>query len=139
MTNDLTSDMLTRIRNAVFKKHRFVDVLYCKLNIEILEVLTAEGYLEKFENTLSEKNSGKRIRVYLKYKGWWVKRPSFTRLVRVSKPGQRMFSSYEDFDKKVNLLKTAQGTAIISTSSGIMSHKKAIRLKKGGEIICYIA
>lgn len=137
MTNDLTSDMLTRIRNAVLVKQSFVNVLYCKLNIEILKVLVSEGYIEKFEIFLTTKKQEK-IRVYLKYKGWWIKRALFSKIVRVSKPGQRMFASYEDFSKKVNLLKSSQGTAIISTSSGIMSHKKAIRLKKGGEIICYI-
>jgi small subunit ribosomal protein S8 len=137
MTNDLTSDMLTRIRNAILVKQTFVNVLYCKLNIEILKVLKSEGYIEKFEIFLNLKNK-KQIKIYLKYKGWWIKKALFSKIVRVSKPGQRMFASYQDFSKKVNLLKSSQGTAIISTSSGIMSHKKAIKLKKGGEIICYI-
>ncbi len=137
MTNDLTSDMLTRIRNAILVKQNFVNVLFCQLNVEILKVLTAEGYIEKFEIFTNSKNQ-KQIKIYLKYKGWWVKKALFSKIIRVSKPGQRMFSSYQDFSKKVNLLKSSQGTAIISTSSGIMSHKKAILLKKGGEIICYI-
>ncbi len=137
MTHDLTSDMLTRIRNAVLVKQNFVNVWHSKFNIEILKVLLAEGYIEKFEVFLTAKKQ-KQIKIYLKYKGWWIKRPFFSKIVRVSKPGQRMFSSYEDFSKKVNLLKSSQGMAVISTSSGIMSHRKAIRLKKGGEIICYI-
>lgn len=137
MTNDLTSDMLTRIRNAVAVKQKFVNVLYSKLNLEILKVLKSEQYIENFEVFLNSK-SHKEIKVFLRYKGWWIKKPLFSKIVRLSKPGQRVFSSYEDFSKKVNLLKSSQGTAVISTSSGIMSHKKAIKLKKGGEIICYI-
>ena len=137
MTKDLTSDMLTRIRNAALVKQRFVDVLYCKLNLEVLKVLVGVGYLEKYEVFLTAKNQ-EQIRVYLNYKGWWIKRQLFSKIARVSKPGQRMFSSYQDFSKKINLLKSSQGIAVISTSSGIMSHRKAIRLKKGGEIICYI-
>ena len=137
MGNDLTSDMLTRIRNAVSIKQNFVNVLPCKLNLEILKIFETEGYIKNFELILSAKNK-KLIRVNLKYKGWWIKKALFSKVVRVSKPGQRMFSNYEDFSKKVSLLKSSKGLAIISTSSGIMSHKKAIHLKKGGEIICYI-
>lgn len=137
MTCDLTSDMLTRIRNAVAVKQKFVNVLYSKLNIEILKVLKSEKYIENFEIFFNSKTH-KEIKIILRYKGWWIKKALFSKIVRLSKPGQRVFSSYEDFSKKVNLLKSSQGTAVISTSSGIMSHKKAIKLKKGGEIICYI-
>ena len=59
-------------------------------------------------------------------------------LKRISKPGKRVFSGYKKFNTKINILKYEQGTAIISTSSGIMSHLKATKLKKGGEILCYI-
>jgi small subunit ribosomal protein S8 len=74
----------------------------------------------------------------LKYKGWWVKKPFFSSIVRISKPGQRIFSKYKDFKKKISLLKYEQGIAIISTSSGVMSHLKASKMKKGGEILCFI-
>ena len=57
---------------------------------------------------------------------------------RVSKPGQRVFCGYKQFQKSIDVLRYQQGIAIISTSSGIMSHLKATQLKKGGEILCYI-
>ncbi len=138
MTKDLTSDMLTRIRNSVAVKQNYVNVQYCKLNVDILKVLSKEGYIQNFEVLLNEKKQ-KIIKIFFRYKGWWIKKALFSKIIRVSKPGQRMYSSYQDFSKKISLLKHSQGTAIISTSSGVMSHIKATRLKKGGEIICYIA
>ena len=136
MTNDLVSDMLTRIRNASLAKHSFTRVNYSKLNLAILKVLEAEGYINTYE---VEKDSAiSLIRINLKYKGWWIKKPLFSTLQRVSKPGQRVFSSYKDFDTTIDVLKYEQGTAIVSTSVGVMSHLKATKLKKGGEILCYI-
>lgn len=137
MTNDLVSDMLTRIRNASLARHSFTLVRYSKLNLEILKVLAREGYIESYQ---LEENSSfqKQIKAILKYKGWWIKKPLFSTIKRISKPGQRIFASYKDFDKKLDALKYEQGVAIISTSSGIMSHLKAAKLKKGGEILCYI-
>jgi small subunit ribosomal protein S8 len=85
-----------------------------------------------------KKEGQKSIKIYLKYKGWWIKRPFFTTIQRISKPGKRVFSSYKNFNEKINILRYNQGIAIISTSSGVMSHIKAYQLKKGGEILCYI-
>ena len=137
MTNDLVSDMLTRIRNASLARHSFTYIRYSKLNLEILKVLSKEGYIQDYQ--LEEiTSSQKMIKTILKYKGWWIKKPFFSTIQRISKPGQRIFSGYKEFDKKIDVLKYQQGTAIISTSSGIMSHLKATKLKKGGEILCYI-
>jgi small subunit ribosomal protein S8 len=146
MINDNIADMLTRIRNASLVKHSFLYVLYSKLNLAILKVLLAEGYILNytFENepksfeSEKKKRSQKTIKVFLKYKGWWIKKPFFSILERVSKPGKRIFSSYKNFNQTINILRYNQGIAIISTSSGVMSHNKAIQLKKGGEILCYI-
>ena len=80
----------------------------------------------------------KFTKIILKYKGWWIKKPLFSSLKRVSKPGQRVFSGYKHFNDVIDTLKYEQGTAIISTSLGVMSHTKASTLKKGGEILCYI-
>jgi len=135
MTNDLVSDMLTRIRNASLARHTFTRVRFNKLTLSVLKVLEAEGYITGFE---IEKEKIKTIKVYLKYKGWWIKKPLFSKLKRISKPGQRVFSGYKNFQKIVDVLKYQQGTAIISTSAGVMSHNKATKLKKGGEIVCYI-
>lgn len=137
MTNDLVSDMLTRIRNASLARHSFTYIQYSKLNLEILKVLTREGYIQNYQ-TEESTSSKKFIKAFLKYKGWWVKKPFFSTIKRISKPGQRIFSGYKEFDRKIDVLRYQQGTAIISTSSGIMSHIKATKLKKGGEILCYI-
>jgi len=137
MTNDLVSDMLTRIRNASLARHSFVRVRYSKLNLAILRVLMAEGYIKSyvFEETSNKQHA---IKILLKYKGWWIKKPLFSIMKRISKPGQRVFSGYKNFDDIITVLKYEQGTAIISTSIGVMSHLKATKLKKGGEILCYI-
>jgi small subunit ribosomal protein S8 len=137
MTNDLVSDMLTRIRNASLARHSFTRIRYSKLNLAILKVLENEGYIKEFY-VETDKNSHPIIKTLLKYKGWWIKKPFFSTIQRVSKPGKRVFSGYKNFNKEIDVLKYQQGTAIISTSSGIMSHLKAIKLKKGGEILCYI-
>ena len=137
MTNDLVSDMLTRIRNASLARHSFARIRFSKLNLAILKVLFTEGYIKSYsiENTNCKQNS---IKIILKYKGWWIKKPLFSIMKRISKPGQRVFSGYRNFDDIISVLQYQQGTAIISTSIGIMSHNKATKLKKGGEILCYI-
>lgn len=137
MTTDLISDMLTRIRNASLARHSFARVRFSKLNLAILKVLMSEGYIKSYhlEETSFPQNS---IKILLKYKGWWIKKPLFSIMKRISKPGQRVFSGYKNFDEVISVLKYEQGTAIISTSVGVMSHNKATKLKKGGEILCYI-
>jgi len=137
MVNDLVSDMLTRIRNASLAKHSVTFASYSKLNLAILKVLLAEGYIENYQVEMT-KTSLKQIKIELKYKGWWIKKPFFSTLVRISKPGKRVFSGYKQYQKVIDILRYQQGMAIISTSSGVMSHPKAIQLKKGGEILCYV-
>lgn len=137
MTNDLVSDMLTRIRNASLAKHSLTYVRYSKLNMAILKVLKNEAFISDFEISIDSAKI-QNIKVFLKYKGWWIKKPFFSVIQRVSKPGQRVFSKYQNFNNKIDILRYEQGTAIISTSSGVMSHLKAQKLKKGGEILCFI-
>ena len=137
MTNDLVSDMLTRIRNASLAKHNFTRVKYSKLNLAILHVLKGEGYIKDYSlETLENNQFG--IKIILNYKGWWIKKPLFSILKRVSKPGHRVFSGYKNFDDVIDVLRYEQGVAIISTSIGVMSHNKATTLRKGGEVLCYI-
>ena len=137
MTNDLVSDMLTRIRNASMARHSFARVRYSKLSLAILKVLAAEGYITSYIVETSEREES-QIKILLKYKGWWIKKPLFSTLRRVSKPGQRVFSGYKHFQDTIDVLRYDQGTAIISTSAGIISHIKAQKLRKGGEILCYV-
>jgi small subunit ribosomal protein S8 len=137
MTNYLVSDMLTRIRNASLDRHSFTQIPFSQLNLSILNVLKNEGYIKYY--SLEEINTKKVIiKVILKYKGWWIKKPLFSTLQRISKPGQRVFSPYKNFSKIIDVLKYEQGIAIISTSIGVMSHNKATQLKKGGEILCFV-
>ena len=136
MINDLISDMLTRIRNASLAKHSLTRVNYSRLNFAILKVLLAENYIPNFE--LEREGKKISIRIILKYKGWWIKKPLFSTLQRISKPGKRVFCSYKKFDTLIDTLRYEQGIAIISTSSGVMSHLKAKKFKKGGEVLCYI-
>ena len=137
MTNDLISDMLTRIRNASLARHSFTYVEYCEINLSILRVLYREGYIKGYRVD-QNRASQRLVKTFLKYKGWWIKKPLFSIIRRISTPGQRIFAGYNEFDKKLDCLQYNQGVAIISTSSGIMSHTKAIKLKKGGEILCYV-
>ena len=137
MTNDLVSDMLTRIRNASMARHSFARVRYSKLNLAIWKVLAAEGYIKSYALEKQE-NKESEIKILLKYKGWWIKKPLFSIIQRISKPGQRVFSGYKNFGDTIDVLKYEQGTAIISTSAGLVSHIKAQKLKKGGEILCYV-
>jgi small subunit ribosomal protein S8 len=137
MTNDLVSDMLKRIRNASLARHSFASVRYSKLNLAILKVLAAEGYIKSY--AIETQGTGENtIKILLKYKGWWIKKPLFSILQRISKPGQRVFSGYKNFQDTIDVLRYEQGTAIISTSAGVVSHLKAKKLKKGGEILCYV-
>jgi ribosomal protein S8 len=90
MTNDLISDMLTRIRNASLARHSFARVRYSKLNLSILKVLLSEGYINSYSLEKNNLNQNE-IKIILKYKGWWIKKPLFSILKRISKPGQRVF------------------------------------------------
>ncbi len=137
MINDLVSDMLTRIRNASLAKQSFTRIPFSKLNLAVLKVLKNERYIKSYLLDESQDNLGK-IKVILKYKGWWIKKPFFSTIKRISKPGQRVFSPYKNFSKIVDGLNSEQGIAVVSTSIGVMTHSKAAKLKKGGEIICYI-
>ena len=137
MTNDLVSDMLTRIRNSSMARHTYVRVRYSKLNLAILKVLETESYIDSY--VIEEENNPKQnIKVFLKYKGWWIKKPLFSTLKELVNREDEFFVVIKIFPKLIDTLRFKQGTAIISTSNGVMSHSKATKLKKGGEILCYI-
>ena len=142
MTHDNIADMLTRIRNASLVKHKSTVVNYSNVILAILEIFLTENYILGFNTitkaSMNHKHSHQQINVYLKYDGWWLKENMFSTIVRVSKPGHRVFSSYKNFGKSIKALNFNQGLAIISTSLGIMSHHKAIILRLGGEILCYV-
>ena len=130
VTTDPIADMLTRIRNANEANFKTVDIPASNMKKDIAEILFNEGYIKAFEEIQNE-NQG-IIRVSLKYteKGKKV----ISGLRRISKPGLRIYASKEELPKVLNGL----GIALISTSKGIMTDKKARELGVGGEVLAYI-
>ena len=127
---DPIADMLTRIRNANSAKFKTVDIPASKMKKAIAEILFNEGYIKEYEEIKND-NQG-IIRVSLKYtdKGKKV----ISGLRRISKPGLRIYASQDELPKVLNGL----GIALISTSKGIMTDKKARELGVGGEVLAYI-
>ncbi|MBE6680700.1 MAG: 30S ribosomal protein S8 [Ruminococcaceae bacterium] len=127
---DVIADMLTRIRNANSSKHPTVDIPASSVKKAIAEILLEEGYIAGYE-VLDNGNQG-TIRVTLKYGA--NKSKVIQGLKRVSKPGLRIYTSCEDMPKVMKGL----GIAIISTSKGIMTDKKAKALHVGGEVLAFV-
>ena len=127
---DVIADMLTRIRNANSSKHATVDIPASSVKKAIAEILLEEGYIAGYE-VLDNGNQG-TIRVTLKYGA--NKSKVIQGLKRVSKPGLRIYTSCEDMPKVMKGL----GIAIISTSKGIMTDKKAKSLHVGGEVLAFV-
>ena len=129
-TTDPIADMLTRIRNANSAKHKTVDVPASKMKTAIAEILFKEGYIKSFE-VINNENQG-IIRITLKYdeKGNKV----IAGLKRISRPGLRIYASKDELPQVLNGL----GIALISTSKGIITDKKARELGIGGEVLAYI-
>ena len=130
VTTDPIADMLTRIRNAGQAKFKTVDVPASNIKRDIAEILFNEGYIKSYEEIKND-NQG-IIRITLKYteKGKKV----ISGLRRISKPGLRIYASKEALPKVLNGL----GIALISTSKGIMTDKKARELGVGGEVLAYV-
>ncbi|KXO15971.1 ribosomal protein S8 [Clostridiales bacterium KA00134] len=127
---DPIADMLTRVRNAGSARHKSVDVPASKIKKEISEILLNEGYIKNYDVIEDDKQGV--IRIDLKY-GPNNERV-ITGLKRISKPGLRVYVSSNDVPKVLGGL----GIAIISTSKGIMTDKKARAERVGGEVICYV-
>ena len=128
--SDVIADMLTRIRNANDAKHETVDVPASNLKKSIAQILLDEGYIKNFQ--IVEDGKQGIIRVTLKYVAG--KQKVIHGLRRVSKPGLRIYSNCEDMPKVMNGL----GIAIVSTSKGVMTDKKARQANVGGEILAFV-
>ena len=131
MTTDTIADMLTRIRNANLAKHQIVQIPSTKITKNISQVLLAEGLIDSFEELKYGLKSS--ILVSLKYVGK-ERKPSITKIQRISKPGLRVYSGA----KKLPRILGGFGTAIISTSCGLMTDRQARKEGVGGELLCYI-
>ncbi|RKY30737.1 MAG: 30S ribosomal protein S8 [Candidatus Omnitrophota bacterium] len=130
MMTDPISDMLTRIRNGNLVYKEYVDVPYSKMKEEILKVLKEEKYIKDYECVTEDKR--KLLRVYLLYLPG--KRRVINEIKRISTPGRRIY-----VDKKnIPVVKEGYGIAVLTTSKGIMSNKKAKEIGIGGEVLFYI-
>ena len=126
---DPIADMLTRIRNANAQRHETVDVPASKLKKSIAEILLEEGYIKGFEEI--EDNSQGILRITLKYVN---KQKVISGLKRISKPGLRVYATKDELPKVLGGL----GIALISTSNGIMTDKKARQEGIGGEVLAFV-
>ena len=127
---DPIADMLTRIRNANSARHLSVDIPASNLKKSIAEILLEEGYIKNYQII----DDGKQgiIRVFLKYAE--NKQRVISGIKRISKPGLRIYASKDELPKVLKGL----GIAIISTSKGVMTDKKARKENVGGEVLAYI-
>jgi len=128
--HDPIADMLTRIRNAQLVGHSEVSMPASGLKGAIAKVLKDEGYIEDFATR--ENGSKKELAIALKY---YAGRPVIERLERVSKPGLRVYKGRNDIPRVMNGL----GVAILSTSRGVMTDRKARADGLGGEVLCIVA
>ncbi|AXK38556.1 30S ribosomal protein S8 [Crenobacter cavernae] len=128
--HDPISDMLTRIRNAQRAAKTAVSMPSSKLKLAIAQVLKDEGYVEDFAISGDEKKPV--LDIQLKY---YAGRPVIERIDRVSRPGLRVYKGTTDIPKVMNGL----GVAILSTSKGVMTDRKARAAGIGGELLCFVA
>ena len=143
---DPIGDMLTRVRNGNQRKHKVVSVPKSQARIKILEILEAEGYITSFEvikpkveKKTDKKNVDKKskikqheeINIHLKYSN---DERVISGVRRISKPGLRVYANVNELPRVLS----GYGIAIISTSKGLMTDRKARELKMGGEIIAYV-
>lgn len=128
--SDPISDMLTRIRNAQMAEKPNVSMPSSKLKVSIAKVLLDEGYIETFKVAGSEAKP--TLEIELKY---YAGRPVIEKIERVSRPGLRSYKGHAELPSVMNGL----GVAIISTSKGVMTDRKARANGVGGEVLCLVA
>ncbi|MFL1895763.1 30S ribosomal protein S8 [Aquimarina sp. 2-A2] len=131
MNTDPIADYLTRIRNANSAQHRVVEIPASKVKKEITKILFDQGYIlsYKFEDTTAQGT----IKIALKYDKM-TKEPVIKNLQRISKPGLRKYAGSNEIPRILNGL----GVAIVSTSHGVMTGKRAKQENVGGEVLCYV-
>lgn len=127
--NDPISNMLNLIRNGIMARKETVDIPASKLNEQILNIFKNDGYIQDLK--LMKTNTQGAFKVYLKYDG---KKSAIMGLRRVSRPGLRVYKDREDLPKVLNGL----GTAVISTSKGVLPDREARKQNVGGEVLCHI-
>ncbi|MFA5513841.1 MAG: 30S ribosomal protein S8 [Sphaerochaetaceae bacterium] len=129
--SDPVADMLTKIRNASMAKHEKVEIPSSKMKLQIVKILKNEGYIKNFKKVVNKEGLS-TIRIFLKYDEH--QNPVLHGIDRISTPGRRVYSGYRDMPRVFN----GYGVVVVSTSSGIITGKKASEKKVGGELICSI-
>jgi len=127
---DPIADYLTRIRNALHARHKYVDIPASNLKRKISRILLEQGYIKKY--IIIDDGKQGIIRIWLKYDE--NNEPVITHLERVSKPGRRVYADVDNLPRVMNNL----GIAILTTSKGVLTERQAKRLNVGGEVLCYI-
>ena len=128
---DPIADMLTRIRNAQMTERAIVAMPASKVKVAIAHVLKDEGYIDGFKIT-GEETQKPQLEIALRY---YAGRPVIEKIERISTPGLRIYRGKEDLPKVMNGL----GVAIVSTSKGVMTDRKARASGIGGEVLCVVA
>ncbi|MFA6689850.1 MAG: 30S ribosomal protein S8 [Sphaerochaetaceae bacterium] len=128
--SDPVADMLTKIRNASQAKHEKVDITTSKMKLQIVKILKNEGFIKNFKKVTKDGIS--YIRVFLKYDE--KQNPVLHGIERISTPGRRVYSGYREMPRVYNGL----GVVVVSTSTGVITGKKATEKMVGGELICTI-
>ena len=127
--SDPIADMLTRIRNAQATEKVSVNVPASKVKRAIAQVLKDEGYIEDF--AVREAEGKRELRIGLRY---YAGKPVIERIERVSRPGLRIYKRRDDIPRVMNGL----GVAIVSTSKGVMTDRRARETGIGGEVLCVV-
>ena len=128
--SDPIADLLTRIRNAQMVARQTVSAPSSKVKVAIAKVLKDEGYIDDFQ--VRDENGHPELEITLKY---YAGRPVIERIERVSRPGLRVYKKRDDIPQVMNGL----GVAIVTTSKGVMTDRKARATGLGGEVLCYVA
>lgn len=133
--NDPIADMLTRVRNGTMNGQPVIAMPNSKIKAEIARVLKEEGFIDGYEIVDGDKPFERVLRVRLKYVGERRQRqPVITGIVRVSRPGRRVYTRKQE----IPWILSGLGIAILSTPKGVMTGQRARQLNVGGEIICKV-
>ena len=127
---DPIADMLTRIRNANMVSHPSVEMPSSKLKVQLAKLLKEEGFITDYN--VKENGKFKVLEITLKYDA--KNKPIITKLERISKPGLRNYSKAKNLPKVLGVM----GIAIVSTSKGLLTDRKARKENIGGEVLCYV-
>ena len=130
MVNDPIADMLTRIRNAAMARHTQVVMPSSRIKVAIAKILREEGFIQDFD--VNQEKPQPALRIRLKYTD--QRKCVVSGLERVSSPGRRVYGATDN----LQWVKSGMGIAILTTSKGIMTDRKARRMHIGGEVLCYV-